>query len=171
MRANGFRWDTAENKWQFNNVFKRTIEGINEKVEHKHSYSTSLNFKPVDLRKDEYLKDQMTTRELNDFIRKEKERGSEMINSLLVEKHNRVAIPASVFILTIIGSVLASRKVRGGSGIHLALGVVISVTYILFSRLSVVFATQGNFPPVLAAWVPNIIFGIIALYLYSKAQK
>ena len=113
----------------------------------------------------------MTTSELKQFIRKERARGSEMVSSLLVERYNRDAIPVSVFILTIIGSVLASRKVRGGSGIHLAVGVVLSVTYILFSRLSVVFATQGSFSPFLAAWTPNILFGIIALYLYRKAPK
>jgi lipopolysaccharide export system permease protein len=171
MRAAGFRWDSSEKKWLFNNVVIRTFNGDTESVSYQHSYIATMNFQPIDLRKDEYLKDQMTTKELRQFIRKEKERGSEMINSLLVEKHNRTAIPASVFILTIIGSVLASKKVRGGSGIHLALGVIISVTYILFSRLSIVFATQGNFPPVLAAWFPNILFGIVAIYLYSKAQK
>jgi lipopolysaccharide export system permease protein len=66
---------------------------------------------------------------------------------------------------------LASRKVRGGSGFHLAVGVVISVTYILFSRFSVVFATKGDFAPWLAAWIPNFFFGILVLYLYKKAPK
>lgn len=171
MRASGFRWDSAEAKWLFSNVTIREIEGINEKVTMHHSYSREMNFIPRDLRKDEYLKDQMTTPELKQFIRNERERGSEMLNALLVERHNRNAIPVSVLILTIIGAVLASKKVRGGSGIHLAVGVVLSVTYILFSRLSVVFATQGNFSPFLAAWTPNIIFGFIAFYLYRKSPK
>ncbi|HRN91789.1 MAG TPA: LptF/LptG family permease [Ferruginibacter sp.] len=171
MRASGFRWDSTTREWLFNNVVIREVEGIQEKVTHHHSLHQKMNFQPVDLRKDEYLKDQMTTSELKQFIRKERARGSEMVSSLLVERYNRDAIPVSVFILTIIGSVLASRKVRGGSGIHLAVGVVLSVTYILFSRLSVVFATQGSFSPFLAAWTPNILFGIIAVYLYRKAPK
>ena len=94
-----------------------------------------------------------------------------MLSTLQVERYNRDAIPVSVLILTIIGAVLASRKVRGGSGAHLALGVVISVLYILFSRFSVVFATKGDFTPWLASWTPNILFGILAFYLYKKAPK
>ena len=94
-----------------------------------------------------------------------------MLSTLLVERYNRDAIPVSVLILTIIGAVLASRRIRGGSGLHLAIGVVISVLYILFSRFSLVFATKGNFTPFLAAWTPNIIFGLLAFYLYKKAPK
>jgi lipopolysaccharide export system permease protein len=98
-------------------------------------------------------------------------RGSEDINTLLVERYNRDAIPASVIILTLIGATLASRKVRGGSGLHLAVGVVLSVLYILFGKFSLVFATKGSFTPFLAAWVPNILFGLIAYYLYRRASR
>jgi lipopolysaccharide export system permease protein len=94
-----------------------------------------------------------------------------MLGTLLVERYNRDAIPVSVLILTMIGAVLASRKVRGGSGFHLALGVVISVLYILCSRFSIVFATKGDFTPWLAAWMPNFIFGLLAFYLYKMAPK
>jgi lipopolysaccharide export system permease protein len=94
-----------------------------------------------------------------------------MLNTLLVERYNRDAVPVSVLILTFIGAILASRKVRGGSGFHLALGVIISAVYILFSRFSVVFATKANFTPFLAAWIPNVVFGILAFYLYKKAPK
>jgi lipopolysaccharide export system permease protein len=80
-------------------------------------------------------------------------------------------MPFSVLILTVIGAVLASKKVRGGSGFHLALGVFISVMYILISRLTTVFATKGNFTPWLAAWLPNMIFGVLAIYFYKKAPK
>ena len=94
-----------------------------------------------------------------------------MLNMLLVARYNRDAIPVSVLILTIIGAVLASRKIRGGSGLHLAIGVIISVLYILFSRFSIVFATKGSFTPFIASWTPNIIFGLLAFYLYKKAPK
>lgn len=171
LRADNFSWDTAVKKWKLDNVVERQIQGITETVKRIPSLQVSYNFKPVDLRKDEYLKDQMKTPALNEFIQKEKLRGGENINSLLVERYNRDAIPVSVLILTVIGAVLASRKVRGGSGLHLAMGVIISVMYILFSRFSIVFATKGNFTPFLAAWTPNILFGILALYLYKKAPK
>lgn len=171
LRADNFNWDTAARKWKLDNVMERNITGITELVKHSPTLLISYNFKPVDLRKDEYLKDQMQTPALNQFIKQEKIRGSEGLSALLVERYNRDAIPVSVLILTIIGAVLASRKVRGGSGLHLALGVIISVTYILFSRFSIVFATKGSFTPFLAACTPNILFGLLAFYLYKKAPK
>ena len=171
LRAMNFRWDTVGRKWALNNVLERTLDSITERVKFSEKLLVSYSFKPIDLRKDDYLKDQMTTPDLDAFIRLEKMRGSEMLSTLQVERYNRDAIPVSVLILTIIGAVLASRKVRGGSGFHLALGVIISVSYILFSRFSVVVATKGDLTPGLAAWVPNIIFGLLAFYLYKKAPK
>ncbi len=171
LRADNFNWDTASKKWKLTNVEERTFEGINEKVKRISEVKLSYNFKPINLRQDEYLKDQMPTPDLNAHIKLEKLRGTENLSSLLVERYNRDAIPASVIILTIIGAVLASKKVRGGSGLHLAIGVIISVMYILFSRFSIVFATKGNFAPLLAAWLPNTIFGILAFYLYKRAPK
>lgn len=171
LRSEQFNWDTAKNKWKLDNAVERQLDSISERITRTPQKLISYNFKPRDLRKDEFLKDQMSTPELNDFIRLERLRGSEMLSMLLVERYNRDAIPASVLVLTIIGAVLASRKIRGGSGVHLAVGVVISVLYILFSRFSIVFATKGNFTPLLAAWTPNILFGILAFYLYKRAPK
>ena len=171
LRATNFHWDTLIQRWTLNNVVERKINEINEEVTISQKLVVNYSFKPVDLRKDSYLKDQLSTKDLNAFIIKERMRGSEMLSTLEVERYNRDAIPISVLILTIIGAVLASRRVRGGSGFHLALGVVISVFYILFSRFSIVFATKGNFTPLLASWTPNIIFGILAVYLYKKAPK
>jgi lipopolysaccharide export system permease protein len=171
LRADAIAWDTASRKWQLTNVTERWIKGVSEDVKKSTSMKTTYNFKPRDLRRDEYLKDQLPTPELDEFIKQERIRGSEMLNKLLVERYNRDAIPASVVILTLIGAVMASRKVRGGSGLHLAIGVIISVLYILFSRFSLVFATKGNFTPLLAAWMPNLLFGLLAIYLYRRAPK
>ena len=171
LRALNFNWDTAGKRWVLNNVLERQINEITETNKSSVRKYENYNFKPLNLREDDYLKDQMTTPDLDAFIKLEKMRGSEMLSTLLVERYNRDAIPASVLILTIIGAVLASRKVRGGSGAHLALGVVISVLYILFSRFSIVFATKGDFTPWLASWTPNILFGVLAFYLYKKAPK
>jgi len=171
LRAASFSWDTSKQKWLLNNVMERSINNQTEIVKITPSLFKDYNFKPIQLRTDEYLKDQMITTDLDAFIDLEKSRGSEGLSTLLVERYNRDAIPASVLILTIIGAVLASRKVRGGSGAHLAIGVVISVVYVLFSRLTVVFATKGDLPAWLAAWTPNIIFGFLAIYLYRRAPK
>ncbi len=171
LRALSFSWDSLARKWALNNVMERTINPINETVVMTKKKLMNYSFKPLDLRKDDYLKDQMTTPDLDRFIDLERMRNSEMLSSLLIERYNRDAIPVSVLVLTIIGAVLASRKVRGGSGAHLALGVVLSVLYILFSRMTLVFATKGDFTPWVAAWMPNFIFGLLAFYLYRKAPK
>ena len=171
LRSDQFNWDTTKAKWKLFNVLERRLDSLSERITKTPEMLVAYNFKPRDLRKDDYLKDQLPTPELNAFIKLERLRGSEMLNTLLVERYNRDAIPVSVLILTIIGAVLASRRIRGGSGLHLAIGVIISVLYILFSRFSLVFATKGNFTPFLAAWTPNFLFGVLAFYLYKKAPK
>lgn len=171
FRAETFSWDSAGRRWKFENAVERVIDSITEQVKLSKVLFRNYNFKPIDLRKDEYLKDQLPTPQLEEYIKEERLRGSEMLSTLLVERYNRDAIPVSVMILTIIGAVLASRRIRGGSGVHLAVGVVISVLYILFSRFTIVFATKGNFTPFLAAWLPNFIFGFLAYYLYKRAPK
>lgn len=171
LRAESFNWDTLSRKWKLANVSERNLDSITERIRISQNLLENYNFKPRDLRKDDYLKDQLPTPELDEFIKLERLRGSEMLSTLLVERYNRDAIPVSVLILTIIGAVIASRRIRGGSGFHLATGVLISVLYILFSRFSIVFATKGNFTPFLAAWMPNIIFGVLTFYLYKRAPK
>ena len=171
LRAANFSWDTATGKWKLFNISERTFHELNETVIASSQKSVNYNFRPIDLRKDDYLKDQMSTPELDDFISREKQHASENLSTLLVERYNRDSTPASIIILTVIGVALASRKVRGGSGAHIALGVLLSVIYNLFSKFSVVFATKGNFSPLLASWLPNIIFGLLAVMLYRRAAK
>jgi lipopolysaccharide export system permease protein len=88
-----------------------------------------------------------------------------------VEKHTRFASPFATLVLTLIGVSLSSRKIRGGIGMHLGLGILITFAFILFMRISTVFATVGNLPPVLAAWIPNILFGILGILLLRSAPK
>jgi lipopolysaccharide export system permease protein len=171
LRSDAIIWDTAKNKWKLTGVAERTLAGDIETVKRSTEQLVSYNFKPRDLRKDEFLKDRLSTTELNDLIKLEKLRGTEGINGLLVERYNRDAVPVSVLILTLIGAILSSRKVRGGSGFHLAVGVLLSVLYILFSRFSIVFATKGNFPALLAAWIPNIVFAVLTYYFYRRASR
>ncbi|HTB53462.1 MAG TPA: LptF/LptG family permease [Ferruginibacter sp.] len=172
LRAQTINWDTTAKKWQLYNVAERFLLGGDKfTIKRSSSKLEEYSFKPLDLKKDDYLKDRMSTPELNEYIRMEQLRGSEQIGTLLVERYNRDAIPFSVIVLTIIGVSLSSRKVRGGSGFQLALGLIISSLYVLCSRLSIVFAMKGNFPPILAAWTPNIIFAGVAFYIYKKAPK
>lgn len=171
LYAQGIRWDTATNDWLLSQVRMRTIDGLRQHLKDTPSLHVAYNFRPNDLKADAYLKDRLTTPELTRFIEMEKLRGGEDVNTLILEKETRNATPVSVLILTLIGATVASRKIRGGSGIHLAIGVLICVVYILVGRFSSVFSMKAEFNPVLAAWLPNIVFGALAYYLYRNASK
>lgn len=171
LRAESIRWDTATNNWQLKNVAERYIDSMGERMTHHPQFSLTINLHPDDLRKDFYLKDKLTTPELIGFIKREELRGTEGLNTLKVERYRRTATPAAVLLLTIIGAVIASRRTRGGSGMHMAMGITIAALFILSDRFSTVFATKGNFPPLLAAWLPNIVFAGIAYWLYRKTPK
>ncbi|MEO8412643.1 MAG: LptF/LptG family permease [Ginsengibacter sp.] len=171
LRAQSFSWDTATRKWKLNNIIERSINGLRQEVKQIRERQMNFNFKPRDLQNDVYMKDKLATPELNEFIHLEKLRGAEDVNTLLLEKHNRNANPVSVFILTVIGASVASRKIRGGSGFHLAIGVMICVLYILVGRFSAVFSMKGNFNPLVAAWLPNLVFALLAWYLYRRNSR
>lgn len=171
LRADRMTWDTAKNNWQLTNVVERKVDSLKETVSQFQKMNINLNFKPVDLRKDEYLKEKLTTPELAEFIRMEEIRGTEGLNNLKVEQHRRSATPATVLLLTLIGAILAGRKTRGGSGLHLATGILIAAVFILSDRFSTVFSIKGNLPPLLAAWMPNVVFSFVAYYLYRRAPK
>jgi lipopolysaccharide export system permease protein len=109
--------------------------------------------------------------QLASFIEVEKLKGSEKIVFYEIEHHKRFSVPFATFILTLIGVSLASRKTRGGIGIHIAFGILVSFAYILFMQVSLTFATNSNLSPMLAMWIPNILFGILALFLYRLAPK
>ena len=100
-----------------------------------------------------------------------KDKGSSGVERFEVENYKRTAIPFSTFILTIIGVCLSSRKIRGGIGMHLALGLLLAASYELFLHVSSIFAINGMLPPIAAVWLPNVVYGFIALYLYKTAQK
>jgi lipopolysaccharide export system permease protein len=171
LRANNLRWDTSVNKWKLSGVFERNIRGLQENISITPERTMNFNFKPFDLSRDEFTKDKLTTPELKHFIKLEELRGSEGINSLKIEKYRRDATPVSVIILTLIGATVASRKVRGGSGLHLAIGFVTAAAFILMDRFSTIFSTKGNFPPLIAAWTPNLFFSIIAYIIYRNTPK
>lgn len=171
LRAETITWDTAKQNWILENVIERKIDGLKETVQLFTRKTMNYNFKPLDLKRDEYTKDMLMTPDLDRFINLEEQRGVEGLNALKVERHRRDATPASVILLTMIGALVASRKVRGGSGVHLATGFIAVGIYILADKFSTIFSTKGNFPPALAAWTPNIIFLFVAIWFYKKAPK
>jgi len=171
LRADNMKWDTARKNWKLTNTTERNIEGLNETAHARPEMHMNLNMKPEDLLDDEYLKDKLSTPKLKNYIRMEELRGSEGLNTLRVEWYRRTATSFAVLLLTLIGVVVSSRKVRGGSGLHLAMGIVIAVLFILCDRFSTVFSIKGDFPPLIAAWLPDLVFGGVAYWLYRIAPK
>jgi lipopolysaccharide export system permease protein len=171
LRAETMKWYAATKKWQLLNAAERIVDSMGERLTQHPQFELNLSLNPSELRKDFYLKDKLTTPQLIAFIKQEEGRGSEGLNTLKVERYRRTATPAAVLLLTIIGVVIASRRSRGGSGIHIALGITIAALFILSDRFSTVFATKGDFPPLLAAWLPNIVFAGVAYWLYRKTPK
>lgn len=171
LRAETMTWDTATKGWKLYNAEERFVDSAGERLTFHGTMTIKLSLKPEELVKDDYLKDKLTTPELVEHIRKEEMRGSEGLNTLKVERYRRTATPAAVLLLTMIGVVIASRKTRGGSGMHLALGIVIAAFFIVSDRFSTVFATKGNLPPLIAAWLPNIVFAGVAYLLYRRTPK
>ncbi len=162
-------YDSVKKVWNLYNVSIRTNDGLKETLqfypELSRSYST---FSPKDLIQDNQLMTAMTTPILNKVIEREKLRGRENLNEFYVERDMRTAQPFAAIILTLIGAGMASRKIRGGSGIHLAFGVVLSAIYVMALQFTKTFSTKAGLNPMLAVWIPNIIFSFIAIYFYRK---
>lgn len=171
LRAEAIHWDTATKKWQLVNAVERKLDSMGEKMQYYPTMNIDITLQYHELRKDEYLKDKLTTPELVAFIKQEEARGTEGLNAYKVERYRRTATPVSVLLLTMIGAVVASRRTRGGSGMHLAMGIAIAALFILSDRFSTTFSTKGNFLPLIAAWVPNIVFSAVAYWLYRRTPK
>lgn len=169
--ANTIKWDSTRNIWTLNNYNIRYVKGLTEKVESGNDLDTLINMLPTDMKSDVRNMDVMNFSELRSFIKKEKIKGSDGVVFYEVEKHRRIANPFATIILTFIGVALSSRKIRGGIGMHLGLGIAISFSYILFMQVSTTFATYGNLSPFISVWIPNIFFGLIGFYLIKIAPK
>jgi lipopolysaccharide export system permease protein len=144
---------------------------MKETVEHGYQLDTTLNLHPANFKRRMNIVDAMDTPALTKFIEEEKMEGSSRVNAYLVEKYRRIAIPIATFILMLIGVALSSRKVRGGIGVQLGFGIGLSFAYILFMQISNTFAINSILPPVIAVWLPNAVFAIIALILLRYAPK
>ncbi len=171
LRSESILWDTTKRQWKIETAIERKINGLKEEVKIIPSMYVKLGYRPYEISDDEYLKDKLKTPALNRFIKQEEKRGSEDINVYKYERYRRDSQAVAVVIMTMIGAILASRKIRGGSGFHLAAAFVIGVLFEVTNRFSMVFSTKGNLPPVIAAWLPNVFFALIAWWLYSRSPK
>jgi lipopolysaccharide export system permease protein len=164
-------FDTTLQKWSVKNYYERTFDGVHETLREGQQIDTVYPFKPEDFGQQLKLVEAMDWWQLNDFIATEEMRGSDFVDYFRVEKDKRTALPFAAFILTIIGVSLASRKVRGGIGMHIGLGLLLSFSYILFMQVSQTFAIGGVMPVTLAVWIPNILYLALGVVMLYKAPK
>ena len=164
-------WDSVSNKWSAINYTLREIKGREEVVTKGTQIDTTLIIKPEDFSRDPSFVSTMTYRELDEYIDLLELQGSEEIKIFKIEKHRRFASPFAVFILTLIGVSLSSRKVRGGIGMNIGIGLALSFSYIFFQQFASQFSLKGNLSPLVAEWIPNLIYLVIAMVLYKMAPK
>jgi lipopolysaccharide export system permease protein len=169
--ADKITWDSLKSKWIIENYTIRKIDGLKESMDMGLKKDTTLDMRPKDFEIYDNIYQAMNMRELNERIDKEETRGTGVMVDLQLEKYKRFVYPFSAYILTLMGVSLSSRKVRGGIGLPLGLGILLSFTYILFIQFANMFALKGGLPPLVAVLVPNIIFGILGIYLLIKAPK
>ncbi len=164
--------DTLQpNKWYFSSYVERYIDGDKEYIVKGEDLDTVIPLSPKDFYMVKEDFEEMNFFELRDQIADMKMKGKEGVKNYQFEMHQRFASPFAILILTFIGTALSSRKVRGGIGVHLGLGIAIAFSYILFMSFTKAFAISGNVPPALAAWIPNILYCILAIYFLKKAPK
>jgi lipopolysaccharide export system permease protein len=164
-------WDSTLSKWVALNYIIRHIDGNEEEITRGTRIDTALTINPGDFSRGPGYVNTMTYRELEDYINLLRLQGSDELKLFLIEKYKRYANPFTVFILTLIGVSLSSKKIRGGIGMNIGIGLALSFSYILFLQFASQFSLKGNLSPMLAMWIPNILYTIIALVLYKLAPK
>jgi lipopolysaccharide export system permease protein len=172
ITAEKVKYDSINEKWIFEDYIRRDFSDAGRMTITKgEEMDTVVNMKPADFKEERKFFETMTNPELEDYIEEQTIRGVGNIEPYLIEKHRRIASPFSAFILTLIGVSLASRKTRGGMGLHIGVGIALSFSYILFMTISTTFAINGNLSPIMATWLPNIVFAGIGVLLYYRAPK
>ena len=171
ISAQNIRYNPADSTYLLTSYTKRIIGENDDKIITKRRVDTTFSFDLEDLTPVTYIAETLNYSELSSFIDKEVARGSSNIGRYQVVKYRKWSLPVSVFILTIIAVAVSSIKRRGGMGVNLAVGIGIAMVYVFFDKVFGVMAQQSDFPPVIAVWFPNVVFGILAIYLLYNAKR
>lgn len=174
MTASIIQYDTISDSryhWKARNYKIRELKGMREKITGGAEIDTLIQMEPMDLIFSKGQQETFTSPELLRYISKQQSRGSSNVVQYEVEYHKRIATSFASFILTIIGASLSSRKRKGGMGMYLGIGLALSFSYILLQTVSATFAINANTPPMLAAWIPNILYAVIAYFCYRHAPN
>ena len=174
LTATEIQYDTISDSkfhWTITNWKIRRLEGLKEQITTGAQRDTIIQMEPTDIVYSKGQQETFTSAELRDYISKQIDRGSKNVVQYQVEYHKRIATSFASFILTTIGLSLSSRKRKGGMGLYLGIGMALSFGYIMLQTVSATFAINANTPPALAAWIPNIIFAVVAYFCYRKAPN
>ena len=174
MTAMEAQYDTISDSkyhWTMSNWKVRELRGLKEHITSGMRRDTVIQMEPTDLVYSKGQQETFTSPELKEYISKQMDRGSSNVVQYQVEYHKRIASSFASFILTTIGLSLSSRKRKGGMGMYLGIGLALSFGYIMLQTVSSTFAINANTPPIIAAWIPNIIFAIVAYFCYKKAPN
>lgn len=170
LTAQTIKYDTL-GRWIVKDYMIRDFSGMREQMQKGAELDTLLNLEPRDFLISSLDQEKLTNPELREYIARQKGRGVANIQSFEIEYEKRYANIAAAFILTVIGLSLSSRKVRGGMGVNIGIGLLLSFTYILFTTVTSTFAISGYTSPRVAMWIPNFVYILIAVYLYRRAAR
>ncbi|WP_010254835.1 LptF/LptG family permease [Myroides injenensis] len=171
IEARRIEWNPEEETYTLHNYYRRDIGEDGDIIETAERKDMKLDFDLDDLTPVVYAAETMPLKQLRAFIEKEQMRGSSNINVYLVVLYKKFSIPISAFILTLIAVSVSSMKRRGGMGVNLAIGIALAFIYVFFDKIFGVLAEASSMPPLLAVWIPNIVFAILGLYLLRNARR
>ena len=169
--ASRIKWNPKDSTYTLFNYSKRKVGSLGDIIESGEKKDTVFNFELEDLTPVVYIAETLNLPDLNKFIDKERARGSSNINVYLVVLYKKYSIPVSAFILTVIAVAVSSMKRRGGMGVNLAIGIILAFAFVFFDKIFGVLAEKSSMPPLIAVWIPNISFGILAIYLLRNAKR
>jgi lipopolysaccharide export system permease protein len=171
ITASRIKWNPKDSSYTMFNYTKRTVGELGDVIESAEKKDTVFSFDLEDLTPTVYVAETLSLVDLNHFIEKERKRGSSNINTYLVVLYKKYSVPISAFILTIIAVAVSSMKRRGGMGLNLAIGIGIAFSFVFFDKIFGALAEKSSIPPIIAVWLPNIFFGILAIYLLRNAKR
>ena len=172
ISAQTIDYDEDNKTWRLHRYLRRVITPDNEELIFRgEEFDTTFNITPLNLYQDISVSETMSYRELRQFIREEKLRGSSLLANYQIEQHKRLANPVGILIMTLLGVSVSCRKTTRGVGVHIFIGIGLAFSFIFLQQISTVFSVSGGLPPVLGTWIPNIIFAIITAVLLKMTPK
>ncbi len=171
LRSEKIEWNKETKKWRVTNYYIREVNDTKDRITKGEVMDSAFSFKPGDFSFTENLKEVMTSPQLIAYIKEMKAAGQPDVEFYEVERYRRTSSAFSIYIMTLIGVSMASRKVRGGLGWHIVLGIGLSALYEVIMKFSITFSTNSSLPPILGVWIPNLLYAALAIYLVRKAPK